>query len=62
MAKALTKAQLKAKIVENKKAEISKEMVTLENVVDARNGKFYSVANVKDRHAKRFVPVDEYEG
>ena len=34
-------------------------MVTLYNVVDKRTGLFHSVAIVKQRNAKWFVPVEE---
>lgn len=34
-------------------------MVTLYNVIDIRNGQFHSVAIVKERNAKWYVPVDE---
>lgn len=33
-------------------------MVTLYNVIDTRTGKYYSVAVVKARNAKWFLPAD----
>ena len=34
-------------------------MVKLTNVIDIRNGQFYSVAMVKPRNVKWFVPAGE---
>lgn len=34
-------------------------MTTLYNVIDIRNGRFYSVVVVSERKAKYFVPVEE---
>ena len=34
-------------------------MVRLENVIDTRTGQFYSVAIVKQRIARFFVPAEE---
>ena len=36
-------------------------MVTLYNVIDIRNGQFYSVAIVKPKSAKWFIPANEQE-
>ena len=36
-------------------------MIQLYNVVDRRTGLFHSVAIVKERNAKYFVPVEEWE-
>lgn len=58
MAKTLTKAQIKAKAIETKKAEMKKQYTELSNVVDTRTGLFHSVAVVKE--PKHFVPVEEY--
>ena len=33
-------------------------MVTLENVIDVRTGKFHSIVKVKARLAKYFVPAE----
>ena len=35
------------------------EYVTLYNVIDTRTGQFHSVAVVKEKNAKYFVPADE---
>lgn len=35
-------------------------MVTLHNVVDTRTGQYHSVAIVKERNARWFVPKEEY--
>ena len=34
-------------------------MVTLYNVIDTRTGNYYSVAIIKQRNAKWFVPVND---
>ena len=34
-------------------------MIKLENVIDVRTGQYHSVAIVKERNAKYFVPADE---
>lgn len=34
-------------------------MVTLKNVIDTRTGQFHSVAIVKARNAKFFIPANE---
>ena len=34
-------------------------MVTLYNVIDTRNGWFYSVVKVNEKYAKYFVPKEE---
>jgi len=52
----LTKAEIKAKAIETKKAEQNYE--ELHDVVDTRTRQFHSVAVVKD--AKCFVPVEEF--
>lgn len=36
-------------------------MVTLYNVVDTRTGQHHSVAIVKERNARWFVPEEEYD-
>lgn len=36
-------------------------MIRLENVIDIRTGKFYSVVIVSERKAKYFVPVETNE-
>lgn len=36
-------------------------MITLYNVIDIRTGQFHSVAVVKARNAKWFVPAEEQE-
>lgn len=36
-------------------------MVRLTNVIDTRTGQWYSVAVVKERNVKWFVPADEHE-
>lgn len=36
-------------------------MVTLYNVVDIRNNQFHSIAIVKERNAKWYVPVEAEE-
>ena len=36
-------------------------MVTLYNVIDIRNGQFYSVAIVKPKNVKWFIPAQEGE-
>ena len=36
-------------------------MVRLENVIDTRTGQFHSVAVVKERNVKYFVPAEEEE-
>ena len=33
--------------------------VTLHNVIDTRNGQFYSVAIVKEKNARYFIPADQ---
>ena len=35
------------------------DRVVLHNVVDTRSGQYYSVAVVKSRYVKYFVPVNE---
>ena len=57
MAKALTKAQLKAKAIATKKAE--QKYNELHDVVDTRTGKYHSVAVAKEE--KYFVPVEDYK-
>ena len=57
MGKTLTKAQMKAKAIEMKKAE--QDYNVLHDVVDKRTGKYHSVAIVKDE--KNFIPVEEYK-
>lgn len=52
----LTKAEIKAKAIETKKAE--QNYTELHDVVDTRTRQFHSVAVVKD--AKYFVPVEEW--
>ena len=37
------------------------EMVRLENVIDIRTNQFYSVAIVKERNVRWFVPANEEE-
>ena len=37
------------------------DRVTLYNVIDTRSGQYYSVAVVKQRYVKYFVPVNEEE-
>lgn len=34
-------------------------MIRLENVIDIRTGQFHSVAIVKERNAKYFIPANE---
>lgn len=34
-------------------------MVHLENVIDTRTGNYYSVAIVKEKNAKWFIPANE---
>ena len=36
-------------------------MVTLHNVIDTRTGQFHSVAVVKERNVKYFVPAEDAE-
>lgn len=36
-------------------------MITLYDVVDIRTGRYHSVVMVKEKDAKYFVPVNEYE-
>ena len=36
-------------------------MVTLYNVIDTRTGQHHSVAVVKERNAKWFIPADQAE-
>ena len=36
-------------------------MVTLYNVIDIRTGQFHSVAKVKPRNVKWFIPAEEEE-
>lgn len=36
-------------------------MVTLRNVIDTRTGKHHSIAIVKEKNARYFVPADEME-
>lgn len=36
-------------------------MITLYNVIDIRTGQFYSVARIKPRNARWFVPAEEEE-
>ena len=54
----LTKAEIKAKAIETKKAEQATEYEELHDVIDTRTRQFHSVAVVKD--AKCFVPVEEF--
>jgi hypothetical protein len=37
------------------------KLVRLENVIDTRTGKFHSVAIVKEKNAKWFIPANEAE-
>lgn len=36
-------------------------MVTLYNVIDIRTGQFHSIAIVKERNAKWFIPAEDTE-
>ena len=36
-------------------------MIRLENVIDIRTGRFYSVVVVSERKAKYFIPANEEE-
>lgn len=36
-----------------------REIIRLENVIDTRNGQYYSVAIIDKRNAKYFIPANE---